>query len=112
MTVEALYRWLDDWLDAETGQATAPPEAPPLALHYPLPYVLETWAAWQLHHVLPAAGGYDDQDWQLMQDWRQIDWHLAQRRHQRQHERLTSAAPRSTEMWFHSGAKVDGDVVP
>lgn len=100
MTADALYRWLDDWLDAEAGKPAPVTELPPLALHYPLAYVLETWSAWHLHHVLPAAGGYDDQDWQLMQDWRQIDAHLAWRRQQRQHELLANGTTVMAEEWF------------
>lgn len=43
------------------------PEPPPLT--HDIDYVIATWLQHKLHHVYPRAGGYDDQDEDLMQDW-------------------------------------------
>lgn len=43
------------------------PEPPPL--NHDIDYVMATWTQLRIHHVYPRAGGYDDQDELLMQDW-------------------------------------------
>lgn len=43
------------------------PEPPPL--HHDVDYVIATWLQHKIHHTYPRAGGYDDQDELLMQDW-------------------------------------------
>lgn len=47
------------------------PEPPPL--HHDLDYVFATWLQHKLHHTYPRAGGYDDQDEYLMQDWHTLN---------------------------------------
>lgn len=42
-------------------------------LYYPLWYAFDTWAEHNDHGLYPRAGGYDEQDWQLMQDWKTLD---------------------------------------
>lgn len=39
--------------------------------HYPIAYILKTWFEHKEYGLYPRAGGYDDQDDLLMQDW---DW--------------------------------------
>ena len=52
-------------------------------LHYPMAYVIKTWMAYRNWGILPSAGGYDDQDEMLMQDWQTltIRYHLAKQRY-------------------------------
>lgn len=42
-------------------------------LYYPLGYVFDTWLEHRDHGLYPQRGGYDDQDWRLMRDWRTLD---------------------------------------
>lgn len=51
------------------------PEPPPL--HYSVEYVIATWTQHKLHHTYPRAGGYDDQDEELMQDWHTLNLYYA-----------------------------------
>lgn len=43
------------------------PEPPPL--NHDINYVIATWLQHKIHHTYPRAGGYDDQDELLMEDW-------------------------------------------
>lgn len=42
-------------------------------LFYPLNYALRTWYLFRSKGIYPAAGGYNDQDAQLMDDWLMLD---------------------------------------
>lgn len=51
-----------------------------IALHYPLDYVTRTWYEHRNRGTYPRAGGYDDQDAQLMDDWHVFDMRLMYKR--------------------------------
>lgn len=55
----------------ETSPDEILPEPPPLV--HDIDYVIATWLHHKLHHVYPRAGGYDDQDEDLMQDWHTLN---------------------------------------
>lgn len=62
---------------AEKGEddETIPDEPPPLIgdAHH----ALATWMHFRLHHVYPDAGGYNDQDADLMDDWLTLNvWYI------------------------------------
>jgi hypothetical protein len=39
-------------------------------LYYPLHYAVQTWVNFKEHGILPEAGGWNDQDWRLVEcDW-------------------------------------------
>lgn len=62
----------------ERGEAQSDeplPEPPPI--HHDLDYVIATWLQHKLHHTYPRAGGYDDQDELLMQDWHTMNLYYA-----------------------------------
>lgn len=42
-------------------------------LYYPLDYAIDTWRNFRDHGVYPEPGGYNDQDYDLMQDWKFIN---------------------------------------
>lgn len=44
-----------------------PDNLPPLKCD--VHYAIKTWLQHRLHHTYPRAGGYDDQDADLMDDW-------------------------------------------
>jgi hypothetical protein len=44
------------------------PDAPP-DIQGDASYTIRTWFMFRTHHVFPRAGGYDDQDPVLMDDW-------------------------------------------
>lgn len=46
-------------------------------LFYPLDYVISTWNEHRQHGNYPQAGGYDDQDWRLVQH----DWYVMSERY-------------------------------
>lgn len=50
---------------------------PPSNLHYDVDYVIRTWFEHKLHHTYPEAGGYNDQDEYLMQDWHVMNVYYA-----------------------------------
>lgn len=54
---------------AEKGEDSGdiPDEQPPVA--HDIDYVIRTWMEHHIHHTYPRAGGYDDQDADLMDDW-------------------------------------------
>lgn len=55
----------------ESDKRDADGEQP--GLYYPLGYVFDTWLEHRDHGLYPQTGGYDDQDWRLMRDWRTVD---------------------------------------
>lgn len=64
-------------VDAEKGNEEGEIPTPPGDLHHDMDYVLETWMQHKLHHTYPCAGGYDDQDELLMQDWLALNvWYI------------------------------------
>lgn len=74
-------------IHAEHGEYTPDPadEWDDLAgLYYPLDYVLRTWNEHRQYHVLPDAGGWNDQDWRLVEH----DWPLVTMRYNRLHDQL------------------------
>lgn len=48
------------------------PEPPPIQTP-DLDYVIATWLQHKIHHTYPKAGGYDDQDELLMEDWHTLN---------------------------------------
>lgn len=54
---------------AEKGEETEDIPDLPSKLLNDVDYVVRTWFEHRLHHLYPAAGGYDDQDQTLMRDW-------------------------------------------
>lgn len=63
-------------IHAEKGNASERDEVEADAyarLYYPLGYVFDTWLEHRDHGLYPQTGGYDDQDWRLMRDWRTLD---------------------------------------
>lgn len=56
-------------ISAEKGEETDDiPDSPP-PLENDADYAIRTWLEHRMHHVYPAAGGYDDQSESLMRDW-------------------------------------------
>lgn len=59
---------------AVLGKTNTPPdEQDDFGLYYPLWYAFDTWVEHDDHGLYPQDGGYDDQNWQLMQDWKTLD---------------------------------------
>lgn len=50
-----------------------PDDMEDFGLYYPLWYVYDTWVEHNEHGLYPEVGGYADQCWQLMQDWKVLD---------------------------------------
>jgi hypothetical protein len=62
---------------AEKGEESDKLPAVPDGLNLDVDYVIETWLQHRTHHTYPRAGGYDDQDALLMEDWKKINlWHI------------------------------------
>jgi hypothetical protein len=68
---------VDDFVSAivrfENGDHQNDIQDEDFGLHYPFAYVAQTWQAYRRFGVLPVAGGYNDQDEFLMQDWQTLD---------------------------------------
>lgn len=43
------------------------------AFYWPEWYVIDTWLEHKNHHTYPEPGGYNDQDAQLMEDWKTLN---------------------------------------
>ena len=59
-------------------------------LNYPLDYVLMTWHEKNDHHLLPEAGGLNDQDWRLLYE----DWPLVTRLYNQKTRELYPPEPK------------------
>ena len=57
---------------SENGD-TPIPDDEDFGLFNPLEYVIETWQAYRQFGILPLVGGYNDQDANLMADWRTLN---------------------------------------
>lgn len=69
---------IDDLVTRRARAMLSKPNEPPeddddFGLFYPLWYAYDTWVEHEDHGLYPRDGGYDDQDWQLMQDWKTLD---------------------------------------
>lgn len=66
-----LDSFLERLAQSERGKKQPDEDIPdnPVYLHYPLEYVLRTWLDHRASGTYPEAGGYNQQDAQLMDDW-------------------------------------------
>lgn len=46
---------------------------PPSPFHHDTGFVISTWMQHKIHHTYPRAGGYEDQDELLMEDWQTMN---------------------------------------
>lgn len=74
---EDLDRWLENYARADLGMVNEdddpdlPEEDAPL--NFPTPYLVQTWAAYKQHGILPEPGAYNDQPAAWHDDIRRIN---------------------------------------
>lgn len=66
-------QYMADRVRAQSGKSVDADEVDDFGLYFPLDYALDTWIEHDEHGLYPEAGGYNDQDAQLMKDWQTLD---------------------------------------
>jgi len=65
------------WVASENPEQQDEVLPEPDVIQLPVWYVVQTWVMFKVHHIFPRAGGYDDQDELLMQDWHTLNLYYA-----------------------------------